>query len=127
MGRRYLTTDEVLSNLKVGKKIDCFLGGIKSNNIDAIRWLSISFKENEYNAEVWESLDQGNQDYLDLYTFEGANGEYDIPVEKIKNRSFESLMTELILKFGDINEKLCNSGMIEEEYSDYIKNGRKCT
>ena len=124
MARRYLTPSEALSRLNSGKGLECFLGGFHVNGNKAIRWLTITTDNAKFIANVWESLDQGDESYLDIMTFEGAHGNYDEPVKTLSEDSFETLLTTLNSEFGGVETKLLNSGMIEKDYLDYIKNER---
>ena len=104
--------------------MECFLGGAVSDGASSIRWIEISLDGNTYSAKLWESLDQGSDEYLDVYSFEGANGEYDAPAQEYSSDSFEGLILVLREEHGDVVDNLVNFGIVQEEYSDYLRRGR---
>jgi hypothetical protein len=117
MGRRYLTQQEGMSALNRGNSVEAFLGGFSNQCGECIRWVSFSKTDSGVLAKVWESLDEGSEDFLDVYSFSPANGEWDEPVKIIEAASIEEASKKL--EREKIN--LVNSGVVQDEYADYIK------
>lgn len=118
MSRRYLSINEAKNRLLNGKEVESFLGGYKHEGKDAIRWLSFHVHIEQYHANLWEKLDQGNENFLDIHTFEGVDGD-DEATELFFNDSFEELLEILELRFPKLSSKLVNSGIVQDEYYNF--------
>ena len=95
MGRRYLTIQEAKSALKRGKEVEVFLGGFEKAGQKYIRWASIGINGNNFIGKVWEAIDEGSEDFLDVYSFSPASGELDIPASQAESAEFEVVLKEL--------------------------------
>lgn len=116
MGRRYLTIQEAESSLNRGKLVEIFLGPFTFDSKKCIRWASFSKNESGVTGSLWEVLDQGSIDYLDVYTFESLAGEYDQPAKTISSESLKSAMS--VLNVDNLN--FINQGIVQDEYADYL-------
>ncbi len=117
MACRYLTIKEASSALHRGKSVEIFVGGFSSNGTKFIRWASFSTSGNTVVGSLWESLDQGSEDYLDIYSFDSKSGEYDEPVEVVKSNDIETAAMAL-----GINEfNFVNNGVVQDEYASYLE------
>ncbi len=121
MSRRYLTKEEALFKLNKGKDIEAFLGGSKFKNNNTIQRLNFYYNNHLYIAELWEVYDQGNENYLDLYTFENISQDFDLPSKKYQSQSFDELLKSISLDYMNISDKLVNFGIAQDEYLDYLK------
>jgi len=117
MSRRYLSTIEANIKLKQNKTIEIFLGGFISNLTKCIRWVSITQKEDSIVAEIWEVLDEGSPNYLDVYSFSSLSSEFK-PTKIITGNTLEEILDKLNLT----DSKLVNQGIIQDEYADYLEN-----
>ena len=116
MSRRYLTTDEAEAAVRRGKDVEVFLGGFESMGQRCIRWASINSSKEGFVGRVWESIDEGSPNYLDVYSFSPVSGEWDVPVRSEASSSLDALL-ELL---GCPSNKLVNAGVVQDEYASYI-------
>ncbi len=116
MARRYLTIDEANAALSRGKSVEVFVGGFIFDGVDYIRWASFSKSGDAVTGSLWESLDQGSEDYLDIYTFDSKTGEYDEPVKVANTESIEIAASTL----GISELKFVNYGVAQDEYASYL-------
>ena len=115
MGRKYLTLEEAMSALNRGKEVESFIGGFENKNEIYIRWVSLSKINESIIGKVWESLDEGSEDYLDVYSFSPLNGEWNEPVKTVTAQNIEQVLAELEV----LPTKLINTGMVQDEYASY--------
>jgi hypothetical protein len=119
MSRRYLSISEAESALKRGKSVELFLGGFDSYSTACIRWASFSNTEQGVSGHVWESVDEGSEDYFDIYSFSLLNGEYDEPSMSVLG----SNLPEVISKLSLTELRFVNAGVVQDEYGDFkLKN-----
>ncbi|EKO3828668.1 hypothetical protein NTE12_005130 [Vibrio harveyi] len=118
MGHRYLSLSEAESALNRGKSIAVFLEGFLHEGKKCIRWASFSLNNGVIAGKLWAAFDQGDQDYLDIWTFEGVFSEYDEPVKETTSPNLASACVEL----GIESSKFVNESIVQSEYSDYLKN-----
>lgn len=116
MSRRYLTIDEAKSALKRGKEVEVFLGGFDKAGQKSIRWASFSLNGNCFIGKIWESLDEGSEDFLDVYSFSPASGEWDEPVEEVQASELE----EVLKLLNCPSNKIVNFGVVQDEYASYL-------
>ncbi|MDF5227832.1 hypothetical protein P3655_22810 [Vibrio parahaemolyticus] len=95
MGRGYLSLSEAESALNRGKSIAVFLEGFLHEGKKCISWASFSLNNGLVTGKLWAALDQGDQDYLDIWTFESVFSEYDEPVKETTSPNLTSACVEL--------------------------------
>lgn len=117
MTRRYLTIQEADSALRRGKSVEIFLGGYEFKGEKCIRWASFAVSGDVVIGSLWEALDQGSEEYVDVYTFESPSGEYDEPVKIVTSKSIEDAAIHLGIK--ELN--FVNYGVVQDEYLSYLK------
>jgi len=117
MSRRYLTIKEAESTLMRGKSIEAWIDDFSNNGEKCIRWASFRSSNNKVLGCIWESLDQGDEDYLDIYSFDLLSGEYDKPAFK----SIGNTLEEAVRSLGLSDIKFVNQGVIQDEYGSYLK------
>lgn len=128
MGRRYLSLREAELALGRDKCVEYFIGSCELDGNIGIKHLSISINEDEYfEASICETADLGDENFLDLGGFGPLNpdielGDADIMVNA---HTFSSLINFLESLFPGCSTKLVNESLIQDEYYDYIKRGRK--
>ncbi|HDY7531045.1 TPA: hypothetical protein ACGUP1_004499 [Vibrio vulnificus] len=118
MGRRYLSLSEAESALNRGKSIAVFLEGFLHEGKKCISWASFSLNNGVVTGKLWAALDQGDQDYLDIWTFESVFSEYDEPAKETTSPNLTSACVEL----GIEPSKFVNESIVQDEYGDYLKN-----
>lgn len=114
MGRRYLTDSEIEFALGRGKEVEAFLGGFENDGL-CIRWISLATNGKSIVVSVWEAIDRGSEDYLDVYSFPPANGVWDMPAKVFEVSSISEIKSSLgvdVLNF-------VNYGVVQDEYGDY--------
>jgi hypothetical protein len=118
---RYLNKDEIQSRLRLGKSVEQWLDDVQEDDYTILKWLSIDMESYEsFSVAYFESFDEGNEDFLDIYAFSLADP--DEPFGLI--HTFYSIADAL--EFAAVNykaspNKYISGGMIQEEYRDYIK------
>ncbi|MBR8533929.1 hypothetical protein KDU71_00020 [Carboxylicivirga sediminis] len=118
--RRYLNKEEVETYLNRGKIIEVFLGKVCDNE-DVLSYLSISKESNDkIEVEIIEIFDEGSTEYLDLYSFSTVDP--DMEFERKVFKDIEELTEWIEKRYGVEKAKYCNSGIIQDEYLDYLKN-----
>jgi len=119
MSRRYLTMDEAEAAIRRGKNVEVFLGGFESNGQRCIKWASINSGKEGFVGKVWESIDEGSPDFIDIYSFSPVSGEWDVPTRSEESASLSTLLDLL----GCPSNKLVNAGVVQDEYTSYIAAG----
>ncbi len=118
---RYLNKDEMQSRLRFGKSVAQWLGVVQGDNYTVLKWLSIDKEKDDFfSVTYFESFDEGNKDFLDIYAFSLVDP--DAPFGVI--HTFSSIVDAL--DFAELTyiaspNKYTAVGGIQEEYRDYIK------
>lgn len=67
---KYLDQEQLLTNLKLGKSVEQWLGAKKERGYVKLNWIRIDKeKGGEYTVAFIEVFDHGNEDFLDIYAF----------------------------------------------------------
>lgn len=118
--RRYLTEDQLKSNLRLGRSVEQWLGSVEEDDYIILKWLRIDKERDEsFSVTYFESFDEGSEELLDVYEFSLVDP--DEPFGVIN--TFSSIADALefaIITYNASNDKYVSSGMIQEEYRDYI-------
>lgn len=117
---RYLNEDEIQSRLRLGKSIEQWLGVVHGTDYTILRWLSIDKESDEsFSVVYFESFDEGNEDFLDIYAFSLVDPDEPFGVINTFSSISEALeFAEVTYKASP--HKYTAAGMIQEEYRDYI-------
>ncbi|MFC3153472.1 hypothetical protein ACFOEK_20695 [Litoribrevibacter euphylliae] len=107
---------EVESSLNRGKEVEAFLGGFQAEKM-CIRWLSLSKTGNTIQIRIWEAVDVGDEDYLDIYSFPPRSGEWDFPAQEFTIASIHELRDRLEVE----SLSFVNKGIVQDEYKDYLE------
>jgi len=117
---RYLNKDEIQSRLRLGKSVEQWLGVVQEADYTILRWLSIDKGSDEsFSVAYFESFDEGNEDFLDIYAFSLVDP--DEPFGVI--HTFSSVADALefaAVTFKASPNKYISAGVIQEEYRYYI-------
>ena len=114
---RYLTLLAAESALNRGKSVEVFLGGYVLGARKCIRWASFEKSASGVCGSLWEALDQGSLDYVDVYTFDSPNGDYIEPSKIVEASSLKAAARELDV----MNVKFVNQGVVQDEYAQFIE------
>ena len=127
MPRRHLTISEANSSLKNGKTIECFLGSCRRGDQPGIKWFSASRRRGNVCLKIYETADLGDEDIIDLYEIGPLNPELELedPDEEIEFKNFDALVSHIESKFPKSSSRFVNEGVIQDEYLEFIKRGRK--
>lgn len=118
---RYLNSQQLLTNLQLGKSVEQWLGYEKRVDYTILKWLRIDKeKSGEYSVTYFKMFDEGDEDFLDIYEFHTVDADepYGI-ITTFKNvKDTLAFSTE---KYKCKDDKYVNAGVIQEEYNDYLK------
>jgi len=118
---QYLTDDQIRTRLRLGKSVEQWLGDVREDDYTILHWLSIG-KENDesFSVTYFESFDEGNEDFLDIYAFSLVDSDEPFGVINI----FPSIADALEFArftYKAFSDKYVPAGIIQEEYRDHIK------
>lgn len=126
MAHRYLNLSQAENTLNRGKSIECFLGPVAIGNLGGIKWFSVSCVESStFTVRVYVSADQGNADFVDIYSFGPLDDErdFDEADEIFEYVDYETLWVALATRFPSSLERLVNVGVLQDEYLDFKSAG----
>lgn len=117
---RYLMEEQLRTNLRLGKSVEQWLGFKKEEDYTTLKWLSIEKKNGNYTVAFIECFDEGSSDFIDIYEFSLLDP--DEP-EGILNTfiSIDDALDFAKSKYNASTNKYVSSGMIQEEYKEYLK------
>lgn len=117
---KYLDFEQVKTNLSLGKSIEQWLGFEKKDDYVVLKWISIiREKAGKYSTVYIECFDEGNEDFLDIYEFSMIDP--DEPYGVINEfQNYDEAIEFAIVEYGASKERFVNSGMIQEEYLNYM-------
>jgi hypothetical protein len=118
---RYLTQEQLSSNLNMGKPIEQWLPHLKKEDYTIIKWLRIDReRDNTFIVAYFEAFDEGNETFFDVYEFSTLDP--DKPYGQLS--AFKNAIDAIsfcIQNYGAKENKFVNNGMIQEEYAEYLK------
>lgn len=116
----YLENSQLITNLRLGKRIEQWLGTTKEQGETVVKWLSIeSQKDGTYMVTYLEVFDEGSEDFLDIYEFSAP----DPDLEFGRSDSFVTYEEALEFsrqRYGCRDDKFVTAGQIQEEYRLYL-------
>ena len=85
-----------------------------------IKWLTIESEKNgTYRVTYFEVLDEGNEDFLDIYEFSAFDP--DLPFGKSESLATgEGALEFSRQRYGCRDDKFVNVGLIQEEYRLFL-------
>ncbi|MCS3556468.1 MULTISPECIES: hypothetical protein [unclassified Sphingobacterium] len=118
--KQYLTEEQIKTNLRLGKSLEQWIGFFEQDDYTILRWLRIDKEKNQvYSVTYFESFDEGNENFLDIYEFSLVDP--DEPFGVINTfASTDEAMQFATLKYSASSFKYITAGTIQEEYKDYI-------
>ena len=113
---RYLTSAQIESALNRDKPVEQFLGPSREGSI---AWLEIRPAGVGFQLWRFEAVDDGNEDFLDLYSFSPANGDW--PEEPLSvHDSLADAILAAELSCAASPDRWVNQFVIQDEYRDYL-------
>jgi len=116
----YLTEEQLKTNLSLGKSIEQWLGYLQKEEYTLLKWLRIDKeRDGNYSVAYFESFDEGNKAFLDIYEFSLIDPDEPYGVINSFSTMAEALdFTEVT--YGALMDKFVSAGMIQEEYLAYL-------
>jgi hypothetical protein len=117
--RKYLDEKEVNTLLNLGKTVEVFLGRINEDK-EVIGYLTLSkTKEEKIEVIYIQHYDDGNLEFLDLYSFSYVDPDMDFETNYFDNteKAIKYIQERFLL--GKIN--FVNAGIIQVEYAELLK------
>lgn len=116
----YLENSQLITYLRLGKTIEQWLGTTRDEVDTIIKWLTIESEKNgTYIVTYLEVLDEGNEDFLDIYEFSAPDP--DLPFGKSDTfATYEEALEFSRQRYGCRDDKFVNVGQIQEEYRLYL-------
>lgn len=118
---QYLTDDQIRTRLRLGKSVEQWLGDDQEDDYIILKWLRIDReKDKSFSVFYFESFDEGNEDFMDIYAFSLVDPDEPFGVIHI----FPGIADAL--EFANFTYKASShryisAGMIQEEYRDYME------
>lgn len=119
---KYLTEEQLKSNLNAGKGIEQWLGYYEEDDETILKWVRI-YSENTsgYSVMYVECYDQGSLEFLDIYSFTVVNP--DEPYGVINTfSSIDEAVAFSIEEHSALRDDFVGDGMIQDEYLNYLNN-----
>lgn len=121
MGRRHLTLVEVHEALRNGRAVEQWLKHWIEGEERLIRWLRIHADPREgYGLTLLDVIDEGSDGFLDINEFHSVDP--DEPYGSVRYfKAWEEALEVAFLEFGADKGKFVASGVIQNEYIDFIE------
>ncbi len=117
---KYLDKGELLARLRNGKLVEQWLSADKVKDYVVLKWLWIQKQRTgEYTLGYVECFDDGNEGFTDVYAFSTLD-----PDEPYIENTFDDADDAIefaISNYRASETKFVASGMIQDEYKDYLK------
>lgn len=118
---RYLLETQLAPTLQVGKAVDQWLGAKTELEYNSIEWLRIKKSKGGFAVTYFESFDEGNEEFLDLYAFTMVN--FDEPYGLVEILDTINDAIDFAEKtYGAKKDRFMLDGVIQQEYLDYVLN-----
>ena len=119
---RYLQGMHLDYAISAGKTVEQFLGAFERDGDQAIRYLTIRKQGERFWLHNHEVYDEGSEDYLDLYAFEYL----EMPEDRFEPfptefNTMEDALRYASAEFGADSRRWVNKGVVQDEYSDFIR------
>lgn len=116
----YLQNEQLKTNLSLGRTVEQWLGYKQEDGYVVLRWISIEKESSdEYSLAYMESFDEGNEDFLDIYSFSTLDP--DEPLGIVNTFStIDEVISFSLDEYGAKIDKYVSTGMIQEEYRIYL-------
>lgn len=116
--KKYIDKQTVSTYLNLGKTIEVFLGRI-SNDKSIICYLDIvRTKDTDIELTYYEVYDEGNLEFLDLYSFSSVDPDMDFETYRFDH--IDRVIEFIHERFKVTEIKFVNAGIIQNEYEDLL-------
>jgi hypothetical protein len=115
----YLHRAELEARVLLGKEIEQWLSYVQETEYSYIRWLSISKDGNQFAVTYFESVDEGDEDFNDVYEFSALNSDEDSDGSLNEFNSVEDAVAFAVETYGASADKFLAGGMIQDEYDKH--------
>ncbi len=118
---KYLTKNQVQTQLAAGKAVEQWLGHANEDRYRLIKWLRIDKERTgQYSVTYFEVIDEGSYSYLDIYGFSALNP--DLPYGNISTfDNKEDALDCAQNNYSALFDKFVGSGMIQEVYAELLE------
>ena len=116
----YLTQEQLTGNLRLGKSVEQWLGHAAIDDYIILKWLRIDKeKTGEYSVAYFQSFDEGNREFIDIYEFSAVDPDDMFGVIHSFPELDEALRFAVENYAASLN-KFVSAGMIQQEYLNYL-------
>ncbi len=118
---KYLTKEQLFSILRMGKVVEQWLGPTHEDGFTFLKWFRVEKeKTKNYSVAYFESFDEGNADFADLYEFSPLYP--DKPYGEINSfKSIDQALEFAVNQYHASEDKFVPEGMIQDEYLRYLQ------
>lgn len=117
---RYLDQQQINTNGSLGKPLEQWLGIREEDDYTVLKWIIIEKeKDGSYSVVYKESLDEGDEDFTDIYEFSALDPDEAFGVIN-SFTTFQEALYFSIKEYGAKMDRFVNSGVIQDEYLEYI-------
>jgi hypothetical protein len=117
---KYLTIVQLNQNLQLGKSVEQWLSADKRDNYTVLKWLRIDKeKSSTYSVCYFESFDEGNKDFVDIYEFSLLSPD-DLGGVVNTVGSVEEALDFAVSNYAASRDRFVSAGIIQDEYSIYL-------
>ncbi len=117
---RHLTANQALTALRRGAEIEQMLSDDLATG--SFRWLRAHRTDEGFALRLVETLDEGSEDFFDLYEFNSVDASDEHNAGEVIGRSSSpSDLMRLAAGVGASDDRWVNAGLIQDEYLDLIR------
>jgi len=116
---RYLTEEQLKSNLSLGKSVEQWINHEKHDDYTVLKWLRIDKERNPtYSVSYIECFDDGNEHFTDIYHFDPLDPDEPYIIDNFE--SIDEALAFAINSYAASQTRFVSAGMIQEEYKDFL-------
>ncbi len=117
---RYVPSASVAATLRAGKIVEQWFGAAEVDGETIIRFLSIDPSRGAFSVSFSEVLDQGHDEWLDVYAFYDLDEDrYDDSVREFPTA--EEAIAYAMQTYGAKPDQFLLFGAIQDDYADYLR------
>ncbi|MEN0056404.1 MAG: hypothetical protein AAGC65_22180 [Mucilaginibacter sp.] len=117
---KYLTEEQLRSNLKLGKSVEQWLTYEKRDDYTVLKWLRIDNEKSlQFSVSYFESFDEGDENFLDIYEFSLLDPDELFGVINTFD-SVEEVLSFVEVKYSALINRFVPAGGIQDEYQRYV-------
>ena len=117
---RHLDEGRFSAALDCGRAIECFVGaGDDLGHAATIRWLTIREENGEFVARLYEAIDPGTPELIDVYEFRSATGDLAMPIGYETHDNLGAAL-DCARRWGGDPGRCVHEGLVGLEYEEYL-------